>query len=32
MYIVGCYVIYLLMSLAVTVWVARTLHRSGRYF
>src|SRR5580698_5255891 len=32
MYIVGCYVIYLLMSLAVTVWVARTLHQNGRIF
>jgi hypothetical protein len=32
MYIVGCYVIYLLMSLAVTVWVARTLHKNGRVF
>src|ERR1700728_3705421 len=32
MYIVGCYVIYLLMSLAVTIWVARTLHQNGRVF
>jgi hypothetical protein len=32
MYIVGCYVIYLLISLAVTVWVARTLHQNGRVF
>jgi hypothetical protein len=32
MYIVGCYVIYLLISLAVTVWVARTLHKNGRVF
>ena len=32
MYIVGCYVAYLLITLAVTVWVARTLHRSGRVF
>jgi hypothetical protein len=32
MYIVGCYVIYLLLSLAVTVWVARTLHKNGRVF
>jgi hypothetical protein len=32
MYIVGCYVIYLLMSMAVTVWVARTLHQNGRIF
>jgi hypothetical protein len=32
MYIVGCYVIYLLISLAVTIWVARTLHKNGRVF
>jgi hypothetical protein len=32
MYIVGCYASYLLISLGVTVWVARTLHRNGRVF
>ncbi|HXS93336.1 MAG TPA: hypothetical protein VN736_01960 [Candidatus Limnocylindrales bacterium] len=32
MYIVVCYVIYLAVSLAVTVCVARTLHRNGRAF
>jgi hypothetical protein len=32
MYIVQCYVAYLAVSLAVTVWVARTLHRNGRTF
>jgi hypothetical protein len=32
MYIVGCYVSYLLISIAVTVWVARTLHKNGRIF
>src|SRR5580700_8748462 len=32
MYIVGCYVGYLLISLGVTIWVARTLHKSGRVF
>lgn len=32
MYIVGCYVSYLLISLSVTVWVARTLHKNGRVF
>jgi hypothetical protein len=32
MYIVGCYISYLLISLAVTVWVARTLHKNGRVF
>jgi hypothetical protein len=32
MYIVACYVVYLVISLAVTVWVARTLGRNGRPF
>jgi hypothetical protein len=32
MYIVGCYVTYLILSLAVTIWVARTLHKNGRIF
>jgi hypothetical protein len=32
MYIVVTYLIYLAVSLSVTVWVARTLHRSGRVF
>jgi hypothetical protein len=32
MYVVGCYLSYLAISIAVTVWVARTLHRSGRVF
>src|SRR5580704_12764983 len=32
MYIVGCYISYLLISIALTVWVARTLHRNGRVF
>jgi hypothetical protein len=32
MYIVACYVVYLVVSLAVTVWVARTLHHNGRSF
>ena len=32
MYIVGCYISYLVISLAVTVWVARTLHKNGRVF
>ncbi len=27
-----CYVVYLALSLALTVWVARTLHRNGRVF
>ena len=32
MYIVFCYPAYLSISLAVTIWVARTLHRNGRTF
>jgi hypothetical protein len=32
MYIVVCYVTYLVVSLAATVWVARTLRRNGRTF
>jgi hypothetical protein len=32
MYIVGCYAAYLLITLAVTVWVAHTLHKNGRVF
>ena len=32
MYIEGSYLVYLAVSLAVTVWVARTLHRNGRVF
>jgi len=32
MYIVGCYIIYLALSLAVTIWVAHTLHKNGRVF
>ncbi|MGA2588983.1 MAG: hypothetical protein ABSH32_03635 [Bryobacteraceae bacterium] len=32
MYIVVCYAVYLAISLAVTVWVARSLHRNSRVF
>lgn len=32
MYIVPSYLTYLAISIAVTVWVAHTLHRSGRVF
>lgn len=32
MYIVGCYFIYLALSLAITIWVANTLHKNGRIF
>jgi len=31
-YIVQTYVAYVLISLALTVWVARTLHKNGRLF
>ena len=31
-YVVGTYLVYLAVSLMVTVWVARTLHRNGRVF
>ncbi len=27
-----CYVLYLAISVALTIWVARTLHRNGRVF
>lgn len=30
--IVGSYLVYLVISIAVTVWVARTLHLNGRVF
>ena len=32
MYIVYSYFVYLAISLTVTVWVARTLHKRGRVF
>ena len=32
MYIVVCYIAYLAISLAVTIWVAQTLRRNGRSF
>lgn len=32
MYIVACYIIYLVLSLVSTVWVAQTLHKNGRLF
>ena len=31
-YVVITYVLYLLISVALTVWVARTLHKNGRLF
>ena len=32
MYVAGCYLSYLAISIALTIWVARTLHHSGRIF
>lgn len=32
MNIACCYLNYLAISIAITIWVARTLHRSGRVF
>jgi len=32
MYIVACYVTYLVLSLVSTIWVAQTLHKNGRLF
>ena len=32
MNVAACYFSYLAITIALTVWVARTLHRSGRVF
>jgi len=32
MYVAACYLTYLAISVALTIWVAQTLHRSGRIF
>jgi hypothetical protein len=32
MQVAACYFSYLAISIAITIWVARTLHRSGRVF
>ncbi len=32
MYVLSTYAIYLVISIAVTIWVARTLHANGRAF
>lgn len=32
MYVLSCYFSYLAISIALTVWVARTLHKNGRVF
>lgn len=31
-YLVATYILYLVISVALTVWVARTLHKNGRIF
>src|SRR5512140_3109551 len=31
-YIVGTYLLYLVISVSLTVWFARTLHKNGRLF
>jgi hypothetical protein len=32
MYVITCYLSYLAISIALTIWVARTLHKNGRLF
>jgi hypothetical protein len=32
MHVIVCYLSYLAISIALTVWVARTLHKNGRVF
>jgi hypothetical protein len=32
MYVAGCYFSYLAITVVLTIWVARTLYRSGRIF
>lgn len=32
MYVISCYIAYLIICLTVTVWVAHTLHKNGRVF
>jgi hypothetical protein len=32
MYVIACYFSYLAISIALTIWVARTLQKSGRVF
>ena len=32
MYVLACYASYLAISIALTIWVARTLHKNGRVF
>ncbi len=32
MYVISCYIAYLVICLTVTVWVAHTLHKNGRVF
>jgi hypothetical protein len=32
MYVMICYLSYLAISIGLTIWVARTLHKNGRVF
>jgi hypothetical protein len=32
MYVIGCYISYLVICLTATIWVAHTLHKNGRVF
>ena len=32
MYVIACYFSYIVISIALTIWVARTLHNGGRVF
>jgi len=32
MYVAACYLSYLAITVALTIWVAKTLHRTGRVF
>ena len=32
MIVIASYLVYLLISVSITIWVARTLHRNGRIF
>ena len=32
MYVISCYISYLVICLTVTVWVAHTLHKNGKVF
>ena len=32
MFVMYAYIAYLVLSIAITIWVARTLHNNGRLF